>query len=337
MFTVILSYDSITYMNKEPPFKITSRIFQLSQEIAYQLGILKGAKLYPVSMHLRRNHKIKTIQSSLAIEGNTLTTQQITDIADGKKIIGQPKDIREVKNAITVYEELKLWNPLSIDSFKLAHKKLLQDLISENGEWRRKGVGIYKGKVIAHMAPPASRVPELIYDLFQFINNATAVSWIIKACVFHYELESIHPFIDGNGRMGRLWQQLLLMKENSIFEFISVESVIKENQQKYYDVLNICDMAGESTEFIIFSLEQILITLNQYNTNVSSETVHPLERLHYAQKYISQKWFYRKDYMELHKDISTATASRDLTLGLTENLLKKKNSNNKTCYQFLET
>ncbi len=128
-------------------------------------------------------------------------------------------------------------------------------------------------------------------------DRPTEVPWVIKACVFHYELEFIHPFIDGNGRMGRLWQQLLLMKENPIFEFISVESVIKQNQQQYYDVLNICDMAGDSTEFIKFSLEQILITLKQYTASTSSEIVHPLQRLQYAQKYLHQQWFYRKDYM----------------------------------------
>lgn len=333
---MILSYDSITYMKKVPPFNITSRILQLSKEIAHQLGILQGAKLYPISVHLRRNNKIKTIQSSLAIEGNTLTTQQITAIADGKKIIGQPQDIIEVKNAIKVYEELKDWNPLSLDSFQIAHKELMKNLISDNGQWRSSSVGVLKGKVVAHMAPPANRVPELMSNLFKFINGFTDIPWIIKACVFHYELEFIHPFTDGNGHMGRLWQQLLLMKENTIFEFISVESVIKENQQRYYDVLNLCDVSGESTEFIVFSLEQILITLNQYTISTSSEIVHPLQRLQYAQEYMSQKWFYRKDYMRLHKNISSATASRDLILGMTEKLLKKKNSNNKTCYQFVE-
>ena len=172
---MIVSYDTIVCMNKNPPFNITALILKLSKEIAHQLGVLQGAKLYPVSMHLRRNNKIKTIQSSLAIEGNNLTTQQITAIADGKKIIGKPEDIREVKNAIKVYEDLKQWNSLSIDNFKSAHKILMQNLISENGEWRKKGVGIFKGKVVAHMAPPASKVPQLMNDLFQFINGATEI------------------------------------------------------------------------------------------------------------------------------------------------------------------
>jgi Fic family protein len=322
-------------MTKTPPFKITSRILSLSQEIGHQLGILYGAKLYPLSLHLRRDNKIKTIQSSLSIEGNTLTTEQITAISKGRKIIGRAKDVLEVKNAIKVYEDLQRWDSLSINSFKDAHKELMNNLITTNGQWREKGVGIFKGKILAHMAPPASRVPELMDYLFKFINDDT-VPWLIKACVFHYELEFIHPFTDGNGRMGRLWQQLLLTKENSIFEFISVESVIKESQQQYYDVLGICDKAGESTDFITFSLEQIVIALRQYTTSQSSQVIHPIQRLQYAKEALKEKWFYRKEYMTLHKDISSATASRDLMLGILENLLRKRNANNNTCYQFVE-
>jgi Fic family protein len=318
-------------MSKTPPFKITPRILSLSQEVGRQLGILQGAKLYPISLHLRRDNKIKTIQSSLSIEGNNLTTEQITAIVEGKKIIGKPKDVLEVKNAIKVYEDLQRWNSLSIDSFKDAHKELMKDLITTNGQWREKGVGIFK----AHMAPPASRVPKLMDDIFKFINDTT-ISWLIKACVFHYELEFIHPFTDGNGRMGRLWQQLLLTKENSIFEFISVESFIKENQQQYYDVLGLCDKEGESTEFIVFSLEQIVATLSQHTDSQSSQIINPIQRLQYAREYLNQEWFHRKEYMTLHKDISSATASRDLILGVQENFLKKSNTNNKTCYKFIK-
>jgi len=321
-------------MNNMPPFQITPRILFLSQEISKHLGILQGAKLYPLSIHLRKNNKIKTIQSSLAIEGNTLTTKQITAISEGKRILGKAEDILEVKNAMKVYGRLTQWDPLSITNLIDAHKLLMQNLITENGQWRKGGVGIFKGKKVKHIAPPAKRVPILIENLFNFINFNNDTPWLLKACIFHYEFVFIHPFIDGNGRMGRLWQQLLLMKEDPIFEFFAVESLIKENQQLYYDVLEYCDKTGNSTEFIVFSLEQILATLKQ-NLNTRTQAVLPMQRLLYAKDLIRKTWFNRKGYMNLHRDISTATASRDLLFGVQERLLQKQNTNNKTTYFFI--
>lgn len=322
-------------MTYSPPFEITSEVLQLSQAIAYELGIISGVKLTSVPVKLRRSNKIQTIQSSLAIEGNTLSIEQITDIMEGKRVVGPSKDIKEVQNAIILYDQLTQFDPLSIESFLQAHSILMEGLEKESGVWRSGGVGIFKGSEVAHMAPPAKRVPNLMTDLFSFIEKKEETSWLIKACVFHYELEFIHPFIDGNGRMGRLWQQLLLMKENSIFEFIPVEAMIKHHQHEYYDVLGQCDAKGESTMFIVFALEQILATLKEYTVSATSQIVHPNDRLEYARDRVEDEWFSRKQYINVHKDISSATASRDLALGLEKKVLTKKGSKNQVRYKFI--
>ncbi|PCH55171.1 MAG: cell filamentation protein Fic [Legionellales bacterium] len=323
--------------NIAPPFQITPNILQLSQVISRALGMLSGAKLTPVPIKLRRENKIQAIHSSLGIEGNTLTLEQITHVLDGHKIIAAEKDIIEVQNAITVYDNLANWNPLSKKNFQQVHKLLLQNLTKQNGKWRSTGVGIFKGKAIAHMAPPANKVPELMLNLFAFLSNYKDIPWLIKACVFHYELEFIHPFIDGNGRMGRLWQQLLLMQEDPIFEFISVEPLIKNNQDQYYKVLQKCDHAGNSTAFIEYTLQQILTVLQQYTNTASTQVIGSQQRLEYAREHFTDQWLTRKQYLGLHKNISTATASRDLSQGIQQGMLIKQGSNNKVCYQFTKS
>jgi Fic family protein len=320
----------------QAPFRINSLILKLSQDISHELGVLSGAKLCPVPIELKRKNRIKTIQSSLAIEGNTLDIEQITSIIDSKQIIAPKKDIVEVQNAIIVYDKLSLWNPMFIQDLQEAHRLLMKNLIVSNGRWRTTGVAIFKKQEISHMAPPSKRVPILIENLFNFLKHDQNASWLLKACIFHYELEFIHPFIDGNGRIGRLWQQLLLMKENPIFEFISVESIIKQNQKEYYNALGECDQQGESTIFIEFSLKQILTTLKQYTASISSQATNPQQRLEYAKNHINT-WFARKDYILLHKDISSATASRDLAMGLEKNILLKIGSNNQVQYKFQKT
>ena len=170
-------------------------------------------------------------------------------------------------------------------------------------------------------------------NLFEFLRSDKQISWLIKACIFHYELEFIHPFEDGNGRIGRLWQQLLLMRENPVFEFISVESMIKTNQSEYYAVLEKCDNQGESTEFIDFALKQILSTLKEYTAAISSQILTEQQRLEYAKDSISG-WFSRKEYMNLHKDISSATASRDLASAIQSGLLERKGEHNQVLYKF---
>ncbi len=298
------------------------------------MGVLAEIKLRAVPVQLRRANKLKTIQSSLAIEGNTLTIEQVSDIFEGKRVVGPPKDIQEVRNALKVYEMMATLNPLSIVDFKKAHHVLMEGLIDGAGKWRTTGVAVFKGQEVAHMAPSAKMVPDLMDQLFDFINKEKDISWIIKACIFHYELEFIHPFIDGNGRMGRLWQQLLLMKEDSVFEFVSVESLIKDHQEQYYDVLAACDKAAESTLFIEFCLENIFSALQLYTQSAVSPVHDFRSRLEFVRSTLLNTWFTRKEYLNLHKDISTATASRDLIEGVKEKILSKQGEKNQVRYRF---
>lgn len=210
----------------------------------------------------------------------------------------------------------------------------MQELIVDNGYFRASGVGIFKGDEITHIAPKAGRVPLLMDKLFQFIKHNKDIPWLIKACVFHYELAFIHPFSDGNGRMGRLWQQLLLMKADPIFKYIPVEVLIKNEQSEYYNVLAECGKAGESTLFIEFMATQILKALQLYVNNVVSPVKTPKSRLEFAKIKLPNSWFSRKDYILLHKDISSASASRDLIFGVKEGILTYKGIKNQTCYKF---
>jgi Fic family protein len=319
----------------KPPFEITNKILTLLQNIYYELGSLAGAKLTSQPVFLRKDNQVNTIYSSLAIEGNSLTIDQVSGIIEGKRVLGSQKDICEVNNAIKLYANLAELNPLSIDSLLYAHELLMQGLITDNGQWRRGKVAIFKGNQITHFAPPASRLQGLMSDLFRFINQYSDISWIIKALVFHCELEFIHPFSDGNGRMGRLWQQLLLMQENKIFEYISVEALIKENQQEYYNSLAQCDKLGNSTLFIEFMGALVLDTLKQYNANSKPSVSTVISRIEFAGIKLENKWFTRKDYLLEHKDISGATASRDLAFGLHQGLLIRKGVKNQTYYRFV--
>lgn len=318
----------------KPPFKITNNIIKLAQDISKELGFLIGTKLKYQTPHLRKNIKVQTIQSSLAIEGNSLTVDKITTILNGRRVLALQKDIIEVKNAIKVYKNLKIYNPLLIDDLLKAHKIIMQSLISDNGQWRSRAVGLVDGNKVTHIAPKAERVPYLMENLFEFLQNKKEISWLIKACIFHYELEFIHPFSDGNGRMGRLWQQLILMQEDDIFEYLPIETLIKNNQSQYYKVLGQCDENGNSTLFIEFMLEQILSIILLYTKNNVSKINTPESRLLFSKNYFKQKKFSRKEYVLLHKDISTATASRDLKYGLLKGELTKYGENNQTRYRF---
>ncbi|MBY0501741.1 MAG: Fic family protein [Alphaproteobacteria bacterium] len=322
-------------MTYKPPFSITPCIIKLSQSISHALGILEGEKLDAEPIKLRQQNNIKTIQSTLSIEGNILSLEQVTDIFEGKRVLGLKKDILEVQNAIRVYEKFDQLNPTSLRDFLYTHGILMNNLIQNKGQWREGNVGIFKGSKVIHAAPPAKHVPILMRNLFDFIKEDEDISWLLKACIFHYELEFIHPLMDGNGRMGRLWQQLLLTKENTIFSFITVEELIKENQKNYYDVLAQCDSEGSSTKFIEFSLDIILTALENYRKSASVNLRDAPARLQYAKKILQEKWFSRKRYLDIFKNISTATASRDLKFGINEGLLEHKGEKNQAVYRYL--
>ena len=236
-----------------PPYRMTDRIVHLVAEISEQVGVITIQNEGTASPQLRRENQIKSIHSSLAIENNSLSLEQMTDILNGKRILGSPNEIREVKNAYEAYHLLLGLKPFSVKDLLRAHCVLMKDLTCEAGRFRSGGVGVFAGKQLVHMAPPASRVPELVEDLFSWLKNAD-VHPLIKSCVFHYEFEFIHPFADGNGRMGRMWQTLLLSQWKPVFAWLPVETLIRERQSEYYSVLAEADKAADSTVFIAFML-----------------------------------------------------------------------------------
>jgi len=305
---------------------------QLVASISEKLGEVNALHLHKPPTELRKKNRIKTIQSSLEIEGNTLTEEQITALLENKRVIAPQKDILEVKNAITVYEQLQEFNPNSIKDIEKAHGVLMQGLIENAGKLRTKNVGIVEGSIVKHVAPDGGMVKGLMNDLFRYLKSDKDII-LIKSCVFHYEFEFIHPFIDGNGRMGRLWQTLILMQKYPFFEFLPVESLIKENQEAYYSVLEQSDNIGQSTPFIEWMLNIILQALENL-LKTQNRTLTAEDRIELFKDKIRQQQFSRKDYLQNFKEISQATASRDLRWAVEQEILEKSGDKRLTKYRF---
>jgi Fic family protein len=315
-----------------PPYKITNRILELIALISEKIGEVNAAYLFKPPTELRKKNRIKTIHSSLEIEGNSLSLEQVTAILYNKKIIAPEKDILEVKNAIKAYENLKNFNSTSLISFCSAHETLMHGLIENPGKIRTKSVGIIKGATITHIAPPGDIVMVLVKDLFEYLKKEKDLI-LIKSCVFHYEIEFIHPFMDGNGRMGRLWQTVILRQYSPVFEFLPIEALIKARQSEYYRILGESDNKGDSTGFIEFmlqiineSLEELLI--NQ-KVNLTSQ-----DRISIFKDKIKYLSFNRQDYMRQVRGISASTASRDLKLAVDNHILEKYGDKRTTLYNF---
>lgn len=245
-----------------PPYTITNKIVDLIAEISELIGHINVTSGLNNNPKLRRANRIKTIQASLAIENNTLTVEQITALLNGKRILGTPAEIKEVKNAYEVYEQLLTFNPYSISDLLKAHGILMDDLVKNAGHFRTGGVGVFKGSQVVHMAPPAEFVHEHIGNLINWYLKSTAHP-LIKSAVFHYEFEFIHPFADGNGRMGRLWHTLLLAQWKEILAWIPVETLVKERQEEYYEALGTADKEADSTVFVEFVLTALRDALKE--------------------------------------------------------------------------
>lgn len=244
----------------KPPFHMTDRTITLLAEISEQVGRITVLQEGIISPHLRRENRIRTIHSSLAIEHNSLSLDQVTAILDGKRVLGNPNEIKEVQNAYEAYEMTLRLNPESVEDLLTAHKLMMQGLVPENGKFRSGGVGVFDGDRLIHMAPPAHLVPKLIQDLFDWYQNSE-MHPLIKSAVFHYEFEFIHPFQDGNGRMGRMWHSLLLGQWKELFFWLPVEELIQSKQAEYYDALGKSDKAADSAVFVELMLEIIRDTL----------------------------------------------------------------------------
>lgn len=313
--------------NKRPPFEITNQMIDYVAEIAELWGKLSAASSLFANPTLRRSNRIRTIHGSLAIEQNTLSLEQVTAVLNGKHVLAPPKDIAEVKNAYEIYERLDELDPYSVDDLLMAHGIMTRGLVEESGVFRTRPVGVVdsKGQVL-HFGTLPQYVPNLVMELLDWAKTSE-VHMLIRSCVFHYELELIHPFADGNGRMGRLWHTLLLSKWNPAFAWLPVESIIHDRQQAYYDAINASNNAGESTVFIEFMLSAIKASLIEAIGSSDAMSDGMMDKA-------TLRWKPIEAYLETHDyimnanvralcGVSAATANRILLGLVTEGKLTK--------------
>lgn len=307
--------------NKKPPFEITNTIIDYVAEIAELVGRLTSTNQLSANPTLRRTNRIRTIHGSLAIEQNTLSLEQVTAVLNGKQVLAPPKDIAEVKNAYEIYERLDELAPYSVDDLLTAHGIMTRGLVDESGVFRSKPVGVIdqEGHVL-HFGTLPQYVPDLVMELLDWVQNSD-VHMLIRSCVFHYEFELIHPFADGNGRIGRLWHTLLLSKWNPAFSWLPVESIIHDRQEAYYAAINASNDAGESTAFIEFMLSAIKASLMDAINASDEMSDAPMDKA-------TMRWKQIEKFLETHEfimnadvrelcSVSAATANRILA-GLAE-------------------
>lgn len=245
-----------------PPFELTNEMVDLVAEIAQKVGAIKATDSFPASPQLRRQNRIRTIHSSLAIENNSLSFDQVTAVIEGKHVLAPPHDILEVQNALAAYEQIDSFNAHKASDLLRAHRILMKGLIPNSGCYRTGDVGVFQGSDLIHPGTSGKYVAEVMEQLFEWLKDSE-MHPLVQSCVFHYELEFIHPFSDGNGRMGRLWQTVILKDWNKLFEWLPIESIVKEKQQEYYVELNSADKSSDSTNFVTFMLRNISEALDK--------------------------------------------------------------------------
>ena len=322
--------------NKQPPFQITNKIIDDVAEISELTGRISAHNHLSSNPNLRRTNRIRTIHGSLAIEQNTLSLEQVTAVLNGKHVLAPPKDIAEVKNAYEIYERLDELDPYSVNDLLLAHGIMTRGLVEESGMFRTRPVGVvdHEGHIL-HFGTLPQYVPDLVMELLDWTKHSD-LHMLIRSCVFHYELELIHPFADGNGRVGRLWHTLLLSKWNSVFAWLPVESIIHDHQQNYYDAINVSNNMGESTVFIEFMLSAIKASLTDaINTSdVMSDGKMDKKAMrwqkidHFLQ---THEYIMNADVRELCR-VSAATANRILSDLVVTNKLTKHRENGHWAY-----
>jgi Fic family protein len=323
-------------MNCEPfQFQLTTQLANALAAIAEAVGKLAAVNLVKSDPMLRRKNRIKTIQASLAIEGNTLTREQVTALLDKKRVIGPKQDILEVQNAIEAYSRVEDFNPFSLTSFLEAHRILMQNLVVSPGKLRKGPIGVIRENDIFHEAPKWEKVAPMMKGLFEYLRQSDD-HLLFKSSRFHYQLEYIHPFTDGNGRIGRLWQTRLLMQYHPVFEFLPLENLIREHQIEYYRNLVKGDETGDCTDFIAFILKQIQTALEQLLNDTRSVTLTAYDRLDFAGSIFTDGVFSRKDYQNRIKNISSATASRDLQYGVETGVLQRSGDKRTAVYSFVK-
>ena len=309
--------------NKKPPFEITNEIVDSVAQIAELVGHLTVTNQLTSNPTLRRSNRIRTIHGSLAIEQNTLSLEQVTAVLNGKHVLAPPKDIAEVKNAYEIYDRLEALDPYSVDDLLTAHGIMMRGLVEESGMFRTRPVGVVdsEGHVL-HFGTLPQYVPDLVMELLDWVKNSP-VHMLIRSCVFHYELELIHPFADGNGRVGRLWHTLLLSKWNSAFAWLPVESIIHDRQQEYYNAINASNNEGESTIFIEFMLSAIKIALTEAIQADAGETDKDALRWKDIKEYLKMHDYIMNADVRKLCGVSAATANRILAGLVGESKLSK--------------
>lgn len=317
----------------KPPFRVSSKVLALVAEIERLIGRAEGVEGPGAGPLLRKQNRVRTIRGSVAIEGNALTEEQVTAILSGKRVMGSRREILEVTNANDAYERARTWRPGHEKDFLAAHRMLMTGLTEPAGAYRRTNVGVLDGSRVAHVAPPARRVPQLMRALFEWIRT-TDTPALIRSCVAHYEILFIHPFTDGNGRVARLWQHVLLLESSPMLQMVPMESVICDRQKAYYDVLGRCDRRGDSTEFAEFALTALRDAITDTLVGLRPARATSATRLAAARARFARAWFRRADYLRLDPSISTATASRDLRLGVDEGKLELRGAHRMTEYRF---
>ena len=313
--------------NQKPPFEITNQMIDYVAEIAELMGKLSAVSSLSTNPTLRRSNRIRTIHGSLAIEQNTLSLEQVTAVLNGKHVLAPPKDIAEVKNAYEIYERLDELDPYSVDDLLTAHGIMTRGLVEESGVFRSRPVGVVdsEGHVL-HFGTLPQYVPDLVMELLDW-TKTSEVHMLIRSCVFHYELELIHPFADGNGRVGRLWHTLLLSKWNPAFAWLPVESIIHDRQQEYYNAINASNDAGESTVFIEFMLSAIKASLMDVISASDEMSDGKMDKA-------TLRWKKIEEYLKTHDyimnadvrelcGVSAATANRILASFVEEEKLSK--------------
>ena len=285
---------------KNPPFELTNQIVSLVAEIAELVGQVSSADRLSTDPSLRRSNRIKTVYGSLAIEQNTLTLNQVTAVLNGKRVLAPPKDIAEVRNAFEIYERLEALDPYSIDDLLTAHSVMMRGLEQEAGAFRSRPVGVVnQAGEIVHFGTLPQYVPEAVENLLNWVQDSE-LPMLIRSCVFHYEFELIHPFADGNGRVGRLWHTLLLSKWNPIFAWLPVESIVHDRQQEYYEAINVSNAEGKSTRFILFMLSAIKSSINEA-VNMSDDVMDDKQ---------NHSWIAVQNYLDSHALIQNADVCR---------------------------
>jgi Fic family protein len=331
---MIVSNDIINSMTNEiTACQITAEIANRMVMVAESIGRLTGVNLVKPDPQLRRENRIRTIHASLAIEGNSLTREQVSALLNKKRVAGPRQDILEVQNAIAAYDRLVAFNPFSPDSLLEAHGILMTGLMENPGTFRHGPIGVLRENDIFHEALHWEKVVPMMQALFDYLNTSRE-HLLIRSGRFHFQLEHIHPFTDGNGRLGRLWQTALLMRYHPVFEFLPVEHLIREHQRDYYRLLAAGDDSGDCSAFVGFILSQVGKALDLLIDDTRGITHTTGSRLEIARAGMGEKKFSRRDYQNLFKTISTATASRDLQYGVETGVLARSGDKRTAIYEF---